>query len=240
MTQKTIEKIRQIIRCFETGTVSGADYGAYVTFNDGPGNRKQITYGAAQTTEFGNLKTLLEMYIVAKGKYWREFQDVIHLVGVRSNDTLANNPEFVRLLKEAGKDSAMHKVQDRFFMISYFNPALQWFERNGFKLPLSMLVIYDSYTHSGSVLAFLRNSFAEKVPADGGDEKKWVEAYVNARDHWLETHTGRPILRNTDYRTDSFIYAIREDNWMLDKPFQVVNYPDPQELKNPQLRQVIP
>ena len=63
----TVNKIRQIIRCFETGKITGADYGAIALLSDGPGNRVQITYGASQTTEYGMLKELLDMYIKAKG-----------------------------------------------------------------------------------------------------------------------------------------------------------------------------
>jgi hypothetical protein len=32
------------------------------------------------------------------------------------------------------------------------NAACEWFKKNGFTLPLSMLVIYDSYIHSGGIL----------------------------------------------------------------------------------------
>lgn len=235
-----INKIRQIIRCFETGKVEGADYGAYVVFADGPNNRRQITYGASQTTEFGNLKTLLEYYVTAQGKFHKEFKAYLPVIGDRTKDTLASNPQFVELLKDAADDPVMHQVQDRFFKVVYFDPALSWFERNGFTLPFSLLIIYDSFTHSGSIPLFLRNKFPEKTPSAGGDEKQWITKYVDTRDVWLETNTARPILQNTDYRTDSFIHAIREDNWLLDKPFKVVNYKDPLERDIPIVRQVIP
>lgn len=235
-----ISKIRQIVRCFETGRVVGADYGALALFDDGPGNRKQITYGASQTTEFGKLRILLQMYIDAPGaKFAAEFRTYISRIGDLSRPSLSDTPAFVKLLKDAAKDPVMHQTQDRFFNIHFFNPARAWADRNGFKLPLSLLVIYDSHVHSGTVLDFLRNRFAERTPSRGGDEKKWIESYVNARDAWLETHA-KQLLRNTDYRTDSFIYNIRQDNWMLDKPFQIVNYTDAAEKTTPQFRQVIP
>lgn len=233
-----VQKIRQIIRCFETGNVTGADYANISIFNDGPNNITQITYGASQTTEFGLLRQLIKMYVDEKGaRYANEFRNYISRIG--NKPSLHEEKAFIQLLKNAATDSIMQTVQDRFFNIYYFNPARSWFDKQGFTLPLSLLVIYDSYVHSGSILDFLRNSFPEKVPVNGGNEKKWIESYVNSRDHWLETHTSRPILRNTDYRTDSFIYAIREDNWLLDKPFKIVNYPDAQELKNPILRNTI-
>ena len=235
ITSKLITTIRQIVRFFETSKVSGADYGALAIFNDGPGNRRQITYGASQTTEYGNLKTLIAMYTDTRGKYAADLRSFLDWIGDLNRRSLADNPRFLHLLKEAAKDPIMQQTQDRFFMIYYFNPARQWFERNGFEYPLSLLVIYDSYVHSGSILEFLRNRFPEKVPAAGGDEKTWITEYVKTRDHWLETHTSRPILRKTDYRTDSFIYAIREDNWLLSKGFKVVNYPDAAEQLTPKI-----
>jgi chitosanase len=237
---QTVNKIRQIIRCFETGKVASANYGAIALLSDGPGNRMQITYGASQTTEYGMLKTLLEMYIKASGKFAGSFQKWIRMVGNVKEDSLSINREFLDLLKAAATDPIMQQTQDRFFMIYYFNPARQWFEKNWFTLPLSLLVVYDSYVHSGSVMNSLRNKFAEAVPASGGDEKKWINAYVEVRDAWLESNTKRPILQKTDYRTDSFIFAMKNNNWNLDQPFKVVNYKDRQELTNPQIIHIVP
>ena len=234
-----IKKIRQVVRFFETSRVEGADYSALAIMNDGPNQRVQITYGASQTTEYGNLKALLSMYIDAKGKYAADIKSFIGWVGERSRPSLSGNGTFIELLKKAGSDPIMQRTQDQFFNIHYFNPARQWAEVNGFKLPLSMLVIYDSYIHSGSILQFLRTKFVEKVPAQGGKEKEWISQYVQTRDFWLETHSTK-LLQNTDYRTDSFIYAIREDNWDLSKPFTVVNYPDPNEEQVPKIIATIP
>ena len=235
LTSVNINKIRQIVRFFETSKVTGANYGAIVTFNDGPNNRKQVTYGASQTTEYGNLKELIKMYIDAKGKYASDFSGYLIWIGDLRKPSLATSPEFIGLLKIAAKDIVMQETQDRFFNIHYFNPARQWCERNGLTLPLSTLVVYDSFVHSGSIMDFLRQSFNEVVPSKGGDEKKWITAYVNSRDSWLENNTNRPILQKTDYRTDSFINAIREDNWQLDKPFRIVNYKLKDESDKPKI-----
>ena len=68
MTDTQTNKIKNVITVFETGTVKG-DYSDITIFNDGKNNTKQITYGKNQTTEQGNLKELLEMYIVNNGTY---------------------------------------------------------------------------------------------------------------------------------------------------------------------------
>jgi len=79
---------------------------------------------------------------------------------------------------------------------------------------MSMLVIYDSFIHSGSILPFLRKKFTEPVPAQGGDEKKWLGEYVKARHKWLAGHS-KPILRKTIYRTNCYLGEIEGKNWHL-------------------------
>ena len=77
-----------------------------------------------------------------------------------------------------------------------------------------MLVIYDSYIHSGSVLTRLRNRFAERTPINGGDEKAWIKAYVEARHNWLENN-GNLLIRKTIYRTNCFKEQLQAGNWDL-------------------------
>lgn len=236
MIQKLIDKIIQVIRYFETSKITGADYGAISIYKDGPGNREQLTYGASQTTEYGNLKGLLQMYIDAKGTKALKFKPYIAEVGNLKLPSITADKAFMDLIKSASEDPIMHQVQDAFFMKHYFTPAQTWFTKNGFTLPLSLLVIYDSYVHSGSIPDFLRNKFGAKTPANGGDEKTWINLYVETRDEWLENNTTRPILQKTDYRTDSFIYAIRKGNWLLDKPFEVVNFKEKDESDTPRVQ----
>ena len=50
----------RVINVFETGTVKGK-YGAISIYDDGPHDIRQVTYGRSQTTEYGNLGTLIEM-----------------------------------------------------------------------------------------------------------------------------------------------------------------------------------
>ena len=69
----------------------------------------------------------------------------------------------------------MQRIQDDFFDKRYFQPAMQWADTNEFTLPLSALVIYDSFIHSGSILDFLRKRFPEVPPAKGGNEKTWIQ-----------------------------------------------------------------
>ena len=207
--QKTI--CEQVINVFETGSTEG-DYGAVVTFADGPHGVRQVTYGRSQTTEYGNLEELVQKYVDAHGMFSEQLRPFIDQIGVTP---LADNKDFKQLLRDAGrKDPVMRTIQDDFFDRRYFQPAMSWADTNGFTLPLSALVIYDSFIHSGGVLDFLRKRFSEVPPAKGGDEKTWTTQYVDARHHWLATHP-KKLLRGTVYRTECFKREIARDNWDL-------------------------
>lgn len=202
----------QVINVFETGQIQG-DYGAWVTLPDGPNHMRQVTYGRSQTTEFGNLKELIQMYVDAQGTFSERLRPFVAMIGVTP---LADNNAFKELLQNAGRnDAVMQRVQDEFFEKRYFQPAMNWADTNGFTLPLSVLVIYDSFIHSGGIPVFLRNLFSERPPAAGGNEKIWIKQYVDTRDNWLRHNTFNPILRNTVYRTECFAREIARNNWGL-------------------------
>lgn len=213
LTATAKNKILSIISVFETSKPI-PDYDVLVVLNDGPNRSPQITYGKHQTTEHSNLKAMLQMYCDNKGRYGKELQAWLHQIG---KIPLCYNNDFKYLLKMAGTDIIMHQTQDFFFDKYYWNPAYKFFDMNRFMLPLSMAVIYDSYIHSGSVLSFLRDRFAEVPPVRGGTEKSWIKAYVTVRDQWLENHSSE-LLRNTDYRTDCWLEQIENNNWELMKP----------------------
>ncbi len=200
-----------VISVFETGSVAG-DYSKISIFRDGPGRIRQITYGRWQTTEYGNLKTLVNDYTNAGGIYSSKFVAYVPKIGATA---LTDNADFKQWLIKAGKeDPVMRITQDRFFDRVYFQPAKRWAERNGFTLPLSMLVIYDSFIHSGKIRDDIRNRFPEKVPVNGGDEKAWILAYVMARNNWLATHSN-PEVHPTVYRMRTFRREIDRSNWHL-------------------------
>ncbi len=182
---------------------------------DGVNRSRQITYGRSQTTEQGNLKLLLEMYVSRNGLFAEQFRQYIPLIKVMP---LADNKEFKLLLRRSAiEDPIMPQCQDDFFEQVYYQPAEIFFKGNGFELPLSMLVIYDSFIHSGHIHTRLRNMFPERTPRNGGDEKSWTKAYVDTRHNWLATH-GNLLLRKTTYRTKCFKDQIQANNWELNQP----------------------
>jgi chitosanase len=108
------------------------------------------------------------------------------------------------------------------FEEKYLGPAFRWAKEKGFNLPLSFLVIADSYLHSGSMLQFLMAESPEKKPVNGGDEKAWIGAYLRARRKWLAGNSN-PVLRTTVYRADCYLAEIERDNWELIQSPIVIN-----------------
>jgi chitosanase len=211
LTAKQKRICEQVVNVFETGTIQG-NYGSISIYRDGPHKIRQITYGRSQTTEYGNLYELVQRYVDADGTFSDQLGSYVGKIGVTP---LVDDRQFKKLLRDAGrKDPVMRRVQDDFFDKRYFQPAVAWAEKHGFSLPLSALVIYDSFIHSGSILYFLRQRFPEKPPAKGGDEKTWIRQYVDARQNWLATHQFT-ILHATVYRTQCFKGEIARGNWDL-------------------------
>lgn len=212
LTDKQRRTIEQVVNAFETGKPEG-DYAAISIYADGPGNTRQLTYGRSQTTESGNLRDLIELYVNAGGLYSEALRPYAGRIGV---EPLCDDEMFKELLRRAGRDDLeMRRVQDAFFDRYYFQPSITWAKDNGFTLPLSALVIYDSFIHSGAILWQLRERFAELLPMEGGHEPDWIVAYVKARHAWLESHF-RPIVRRTTYRTHCMLREIDRGNWNLE------------------------
>lgn len=210
-------KILQIVNVFETGSTQG-DYGNISLYKDGPKGAdgkpiRQINYGRSQTTEFGNLKALLKMYVNNNGVFAAAISPYLSKIGKRPS--LCTDTNLLSVLRNAGRtDATMQKTQDRFFDELYYQPAYNWFSGMKFTYALSLLVIYDSFIHSGTVPSWLRERFPEPVPKNGGNEQTWVAQYVNSRHNWLANHS-RTDLRSTIYRTRCFKNCIVNNNWDL-------------------------
>jgi chitosanase len=219
ITPRIKKKIEQVINAFETSSAHG-NYAVLVKLADHTDSATrqrivQITYGRSQTTEFSHLKELVEDYIEQEGLYSSVLKSYLPRIGKKPS--LATDEIFCKALKDAGKsDPVMKLCQDALFESKYYQPAHRWFANNGFTLPLSLLVIYDSFIHSGGILGFLRKRFSESVPANGGNEKEWIRQYVNTRHEWLANHSIE-LLRHTTYRTKCFKEQLAAENWDLSK-----------------------
>jgi chitosanase len=207
MDDVSIKKIKTILNVAEQGS-STIPYDKVEVMPDGKGGRPQITLSVGFTQDGGNLGNVIEEYVKRGGKYGE-------LGGYKMSDaSLSHNVAFRRLLKAAGGDPIMQEVQDELYVTLYIGPGIKWAETEGFVEPLSYLVICDSFLHSGSILTVLRNRFSEKTPKREGDEKKWILAYVEARQKWLINHSNK-LLRNTIYRTRYYQELAKREDWQL-------------------------
>jgi len=205
--------IERVVNTFETGSPAGR-YDCLVVYPDGRNKSRQITYGRSQTTEQGNLGRLVNMYCNNGGLYSKSLSEYIDKIG---ESPLCDDQVFKNLLISAAReDVVMRTTQDEFFDTVYWKPAEIWFHKHGFKLPLSMLVIYDSFVHSGGIREDIRKQFPELPPSSGGEEKAWITEYVHARHNWLKNRQSA-LLRKTIYRTQTLINEIEQGNWNLQK-----------------------
>jgi chitosanase len=205
----TVNRIVNVL-CLAEMNSQTMPYDRTVVLNDGPNQIPQVTLSIG-FIQYGSLADVLAEYKKRGGK----LSGQLAKYPLKSRSTTNSKP-FRDLLSRAGReDKAMRDAQDHIFRTKYLDRAFAWGEAEGFTLPLSYLVIADTFLHSGSMLQFLRNRFAEKTPKNGGDEKKWTTAYVDTRHNWLATHS-RKLLRNTIYRTRYFKQLIDNDDWQLD------------------------
>jgi chitosanase len=209
--------IKKILLAFEQSSTT-IKYDAIYKYDDGPNDKKQITVSFG-ITEYGNLKTLIKNYCFRNGKHTEEFAPYVQKIGT---EALVNDAKFLSILKESCSEDIMKECQEQAYDDMYINPALAFCDKNKLTLPLSKLVICDSYLHSGSILTSLRNSFTESVPAYGGNEKVWIESYCKARKNWLANHS-RTILHNTVYRMDFMLDRIKKGDWELTQSPFVAN-----------------
>lgn len=223
--------LEQTLNVFETGSVAG-DYSNISIFADGPGNRRQVTYGRSQTTEWGNLRELVQMYVAAPGaKFAAELKPFVAQIGKTS---LVDNGAFKSWLKRAGKeDPVMKTTQDAFFDKRYFAPAMAWADANGFILPLSALVIYDSFIHSGGILQHLRMKFRGLKP-EGDPTKEEINAYRRARRLELKATFEKtlaempksrelPPSKGGDEKAWIKAYTQARQNWLANHPRKILN-----------------
>lgn len=205
--------IERVINCLETSSAEGK-YDCVTLLDDDPNGKKQVTFGRSQVTEFGQLGNLLDLYFSRGGMYTRQL--LRYRLKIRDG-SLAKDKAFHQLLRDAARnDEKMRDCQDYLFDQAYYLPAKKWCEANGFLEALSLLVVYDSFIHSGKVTDEIRALFKEKTPKNGGNERIWVTQYVLARKNWLATHR-KAVLHTTTYRMDTMLSLINADNWDLSK-----------------------
>jgi chitosanase len=205
-----------IVNIFETGRVRG-DYGKVTLLAGDPGH---LTYGKSQTTlASGNLHLLVKSYCEAP-RAARGQQLSRYLGRLAARDTaLDDDRQLHSLLRDAGEDSVMRDVQDRFFDRVYWEPGVTVCTAMEIRTALGTAVVYDSHIHGSWKTVRRLTEEAYGTLMDCG-EQEWINGYVKERRAWLAGHP-KKVLHNTVYRMDSFQRLIDEDAWNLPLPVLV-------------------
>lgn len=212
-----------ILSIHETGKIpSTAAYSTATVLKDGAG----ISYGKHQSTDKSDsLDAIVFRYIDKGGALSSKLKPYLDELGRDDTTKVSPSapPQWVKdllvLLAEAGKDPVMQAAQDEIFDENYWTPAVNKCKGIGLTLGLSYLVIYDTCIHSGSGrVDSLRKLFPESSPANGGDEKAWVLAFLKARKNWLLSNSN-PLVQKSSYRVDAMLGLASAGNWDLTTPF---------------------
>ena len=226
LTKSQKHVIDCVLSIFETGRVpTAASYSTCSILADGAG----ISYGKHQCTDkAGSLDLVVKKYIELGGQHAAALQAYLPYLAANTSSTeppkgpyKAETTNLINLLKTAGQDPKMQEAQDLVFDSNYFAPALNHAQSVGAQYALTVLVIYDTCIHSGpGGVTMIRNKFAAKSPANGGDEKEWVKASLNARRAWLAANAN-PLVQKTVYRMDALMEIVNAGNWDLNTPLKV-------------------
>lgn len=215
-TDKTKSICLAIVSVFETSRPFD-DFGAYAVLGDGAG----VSYGINQFTHrSGSLLAVVESYLASGGVIGRR-QLIDALYFLRRRDAaairiLAGSRNFEKALKAAAVSREMRAAQTDVARRFYLGPALEACGALGLELPLSLAVVYDSMVHGS--WPKLRDGVKVCRPAECGNEKEWVTAYVRARHKWLRAS---PRLAASAYRTRFFLGQIALGRWRLELPMNV-------------------
>jgi len=227
-SSKQKEVVDSVIAIFETGKVpTASSYGTCSILADGAG----ISYGKHQCTDkAGSLDLVCKKYIALGGGKANDLsQYLAYLATNESSKVKPGGPypewlsSLIALLKSLGSDTTMQTAQDFVFDQNYFQPAVNIANEIGLTTALGLLVIHDTCIHSGpGGVANIRSRFPEASPANGGDEKAWISAYIAARRNWLAGNKNT-LVQKTVYRMDSLAALVKSGNWDLNTPLTVRN-----------------
>jgi chitosanase len=180
-----------------------------------PNRRLQVTLGI-QFDEAGDLPKLLKSYCAENGRCAMQVLPYLPKVNTGNNTAtvLSQARGFHDLLRNAGTDQVMQRLQIELFKATSWDPALRWVQAKGFCFPLSLLIVADSFLQSNQMRPALVQRVRTALPVTSRvDEKNWITDYTNARHAWLRAAGG--AMATSSYRTDCYLRLIAKGDWEL-------------------------
>jgi len=212
-------RVRAIVNIFESGQAD-PDYTKVETLS---GDAAGVTYLATGASLGGTLGQVLEAYVAAPDSRYKA--DIASYVNrANAKDIRLNvDEDFKQLLRKAGSDPVMQRVQEAIFQRKYLAPALRTSHDLGIRTALGIAVVYDSLAHGS--FATIRDRTNQEIggsPTSGIDERRWIKAFLLARLDWLST-SNNALLRKTTYRPTALLKLVEEGNWDLRPPIHIAN-----------------
>jgi putative peptidoglycan binding protein/glycosyl hydrolase family 46/TIR domain-containing protein len=231
------ERSRPTHDALEQGAVAAAKRPLAITLIHETGKPRSYTavyrlegdlyYGVASSSlQRGSLVALLRAYTEDERARFAE-RVRPYLARLEAKDmALMEDQAFEPLLvRVAGEDPGMVRVQDAAIEASFFGPARGEAGDIGVTTALGYALIADTMVHSGRSryerikLATIRR--LDGTPATGIDEHRWLRAFAEER---VSAFAGRPFEQPVRRRTETFVSLMDEGRWSLASPLPVARY----------------
>jgi chitosanase len=226
------ERVDVLISVFENSTTE-IQYGYVEELGDGRG----ITAGRAGfTSGTGDLLRVVRDYVAARpatalSAYLPRLEE---LARTRSEATTGLEG-FAEGWVAAAEDPLLRDIQDRVTRELYFDPSQAIADEIGAEFPLTRGALYGAGIQHGigddpdglPALVSETNASMGGTPADGVDEREWLETFLWTRRWHLENASDpatREAWRASVVRVDTWLDLLARDLVSLDRSFVVVVY----------------
>ena len=197
-----------MVNIFESSSVTG-NYGAIGGLKNDKGH---LSYGRSQVSlASGNLFLLIKAYCEAPdAQFSSELSAYLPRLGDK-DFTLDTDLGIRALLREAGHDPAMQRVQDDYLDRNFFQPAIAHAVQAGLTRPLSQAIVYDTHIQGGWAACSHAVNGAIGTVGGGTSEEDWIKRYLEVRTNYLTQNTSPP----TTYRPEAYSKLVADANWDL-------------------------
>jgi chitosanase len=179
-------RAEQLINLFENGsTESRYDY--VESLDDGRG----ITAGKVGfTTATGDLLAVVDEYTRRKPENnLMKFLPRLKELAEEESDSVEGLNGFTKAWEIAARDAVFRKVQDDITDRVYYQPAMRYVHTLELQTALAQAVIYDTIVQHGdgddpdslSAIVERTNQVARGTPAEGVEERIWLENFLKLR-----------------------------------------------------------
>lgn len=177
------------------------------------------------TSATGDMLQLVERYAsVAPGNILQKYLPALRNVN-GTTSTAGLGQAFINDWKTAANDTKFQQAQDYMRDTMYFNPAVNLAKQDGVKTALGQFAYYDAAVMHGSsddpwypsdLYDIRRGALAKaKSPAQGGDEKAYIKAFLDSRRAAMQTEGGHSDTSRVDTMQLKFL---NENNLSLNPP----------------------